>query len=164
MIPRPLRPDDSLTAFDSGEPTLDKWLIERARSNEVSGASRTYVLAAGNRVAGYYCLAAGSVIRAETPAAPRRNMPEPIPAIVLGRLAIDRRHQGQGLGTGLLKDAVRRTLVAAEVAGIRAIMVHALHERAARFYERHGFVRSPMNPLVLFPPIASARAAVARPT
>jgi GNAT superfamily N-acetyltransferase len=143
-----------LSAFDSGESSLDDWLRRRAFQNEASGTSRTYVVCVQTRVVGYYSLAAGAVARAAAPARVRRNTPDPIPVMILGRLAIDRTFAGRGLGTALLRDAVRRTLQAAEIAGIRAILVHAISERAARFYENNGFVPSPVDPLTLMIPIA----------
>src|SRR5262249_20835819 len=109
-----------LTHFQCGEPALDDWLRRRARQNEESGASRTYVLCAGNRVVGYYPLAVGAVAHADAPGRVRRNMPDPVPVIIVGRLAIDQTMQGQSLGPALLRDAVLRTIQAAEIAGIRA--------------------------------------------
>ncbi|MEZ4557406.1 MAG: GNAT family N-acetyltransferase [Caldilineaceae bacterium] len=109
-----------LMPFSCGEAELDDWLKRRARANQSSGASRTYVLAAQDRVIAYYALAGGAVIAREAPGRVRRNMPDPIPVIVLGRLAVDRAWQGQGLGTAMLRDAVLRTLQAAEIIGVRA--------------------------------------------
>ncbi len=159
--PRPIRAEDLLAAFDSGIPALDDWLRQRALDNEVSGASRTYVICGeGNLVVGYYCLAAGSIEPSIAPGRVRRNMPSPIPVVVLGRLAVDKDRQGQGIGVGLLQDAIRRTLRAAEIAGIRAIVVHAVDEAAARFYERQGFLRSPALPLTLVVRLKDAAAAL----
>ena len=138
-----------LSAFDSGEPVLDDWLRRRALANEAGGASRTYVVCAGERVAGYYSLAAGAVAHLESPGRIKRNMPDPVPVMLLGRLAVDKAFQGLGLGAGLLRDAVRRTIQAAELAGIRAILVHAISEDAKRFYEKYGFIASPVDPLTL---------------
>ena len=107
---------------------------------------------------GYYCLASGSVIRNEAPGRIRRNMPEPIPVMVLGRLAVDINHQNKGIGKGLVKDAVMRTLQASEIAGIRAILVHALDEEAKKFYvERCGFTPSPVHPLTLMVLLADVK-------
>jgi len=138
-----------LSEFQCGEPELDDWLKRRALNNEASGASRTYVVCSGLRVVGYYALANGAVVHADTPGSVKRNMPNPIPVMVIGRLAIDLNFQGRGIGTALLKDAVLRTAQAAEIAGIRAILVHALSPAAKRFYERLGFVASPTNPMTL---------------
>ncbi|MGH9519557.1 MAG: GNAT family N-acetyltransferase, partial [Terriglobales bacterium] len=145
--PEKLSPDHDLTTFESGEPALDVWLRRRALLNEQSGASRTYVVCVGKKVVGYYSLAVGAIAHAASPGRVRRNMPDPVPAMVLGRLAVDRSCQGKGIGTGLLRDAVLRTLQAAEIAGIRVILVHAISETARRFYEKHGFSASPIDPM-----------------
>jgi GNAT superfamily N-acetyltransferase len=145
-----------LSAFDSGEPILDEWLRRRAAQNEATGASRTYVVCAHNRVVGYYTLAAGAVAHAETPGRFKRNMPDPVPVMVLGRLAVDRAFHGRGIGTGLLRDAVFRILQAAEIAGVRAILVHAISEEARRFYEKYGFVTSPIDPFTVMITLAEA--------
>src|SRR5258708_6015959 len=118
--PERLSPDHDISSFDSGVPLLDDWLKRRAIGNEESGASRTYVVCAGGRVVGYYALANGAVAHTEVTGKVRRNMPGPIPVMVLGRLAIDRAFHGRRLGAGLLRDAILRTLQAAEIAGIRA--------------------------------------------
>lgn len=147
--PERLAPNHELEEFDCGTPSLNEWLKRRARRNEQEGASRTYVVCVGKQVVGYYCLAAGSVCCLDVPGRVRRNMPDPIPVVVIGRLAIHRDWQGQGLGRALLRDAVLRTLNAAEVAGVRAILVHAISEEARRFYENCGFMKSPTNPMTL---------------
>ncbi|MGO4837783.1 GNAT family N-acetyltransferase, partial [Rhizobiaceae sp. 2RAB30] len=113
----------------------------------VSGASRTYVVADGRRVVGYYCLASGALDLADAPGSVRRNMPDPIPMAVLGRLSIDRDWQGKGLGTALLQDAVLRTSQAAAILGIRGLLVHAISDEAKAFYERYGFLCSPNHPM-----------------
>jgi GNAT superfamily N-acetyltransferase len=139
-----------IEAFDSGVPTLDLWLARRARANQVSGASRTYVVADHNgTVIGYYALASGAFALSEAPGSVRRNMPDPIPVAVLGRLAVGKAYQGQGLGVALLQDAVIRVKQAAAILGIRGILVHALSEDAKRFYERHGFVEGTNTPMML---------------
>ena len=154
--PEKLSAAHDLSGFDSGEPVLDDWLRRRALRNEESGASRTYVVCAGKRVIGYYSLAVGAVAHSAAPGRVRRNMPDPVPAMVLGRLAIDRSYQGTGIGTGLLRDAVLRTMQAAEIAGIRVILVHAISEAAKRFYEKHGFVTSPVDPLTVMITVTEA--------
>jgi len=159
-VPEHLRPDHELAAFDSGIPVLDDWLKRRALANEELGGSRTYVVTAGGRVVGYYALATGGVAQAAVPGRVRRNMPDPVPVMVLGRLAVDRAYQGRGLGEGLLRDAVLRTLQAAQLGGIRAILVHAISEEAKRFYERHGFVASPIDPMTLMITVADAENAL----
>jgi len=147
--PEPLAPEHELESFASGVAPLDEWLKRRARRNEVEGASRTFVCCAGKRVVGYYSLAASSVMHDAATGRVRRNMPDPVPALLLGRLAVDQAWQGQGLGADLLQDAVLRTLTAAEMVGIRAILVHAISEDAKSFYEKHGFRASPVEPMLL---------------
>jgi GNAT superfamily N-acetyltransferase len=164
--PQQLRPSERLTPahelddFDSGSAQLDDWLRRRALRNDADGASRTYVVCQGTSVAAFYCLANGAVLHAGAPGRVRRNMPDPIPVMVLGRLAVDRRFQGQGLGSALLRDAILRTLQAADIAGIRAILVHAKDEKARAFYERSGFLPSTIDPLTLTLPLKNARAAL----
>jgi GNAT superfamily N-acetyltransferase len=139
-----------LTAFESGVTSLDDWLRRRAMPNQVSGASRCYVVAnADNRVVGYYALASGSLALSGAPGRVRRNMPDPIPMAILGRLAIDRSVQGMGLGAALLQDAVLRVRQAASIMGIRGILVHAISGKARTFYEHHGFIGAVDNPMTL---------------
>jgi GNAT superfamily N-acetyltransferase len=158
--PEHLTPAHALTAFDSGIRALDDWLKRRALANEEAGGSRTYVACAGGRVVGYYALATGGVTRESAAGRVRRNMPDPVPVMVLARLAVDRAYQGGGLGVGLLRDAILRILQAAELGGIRAILVHAISDEAKRFYERHGFVESPVDPMTLMITVADARRAL----
>ena len=157
--PSPVSEADSLAGFDSGHSALDSWLTNRALRNEAEGASRTYVVRDAGRVVGYYSLATGSVLRAQAPGRVRRNMPEPIPVMVLGRLAVARSHQGRGLARALVRDAIFRTLRASEIAGIRVLLVHAVDEEAAGFYVRLQFARSPTDPLLFMLPLADARGA-----
>ena len=138
-----------LDGFDSGVATLDDWLRRRARANQKSGASRTYVVTDGVRVVAYYALASGALAARDAPGAIRRNMPDPIPMAVLGRLAVDRSFQGQGLGAAILQDAVLRCGQAAAIMGIRGVLVHAISESARGFYEGHGFLTSPSHPMTL---------------
>ena len=138
-----------LDLFQSGNETLDSWLHRRARANQVSGASRTYVVADDQRVVGCYCLASGAIDLDDAPGPIRHNRPNPIPMAVLGRLAIDRNWQGKGLGAALLQDAVLRTSQAAAIMGIRGLLVHAISEEAKAFYEHYGFAASPSNPMTL---------------
>lgn len=159
--PEHLRPAHDVAVFDSGVPALDDWLKRHALANEATGASRTYVVCADGRVVGYYSLATGSVGHAQAPGRIRRNMPDPTPVMILGRLAVDRTWQGRDLGRSLLRDAVLRTLQAAEIGGIRAILVHAISDQAARFYAHYGFVASPINPLTLMITIPDAERALA---
>jgi GNAT superfamily N-acetyltransferase len=158
--PERLDPKHDLSAFDSGSPELDGWLRRWALRNEAQGGARTYVVCQGLQVVAFYCLANGAVMHADASRKVRRNMPDPIPVMVLGRLAVDRRFQRRGLGEGLLRDAILRTLQAAEIAGIRAILVHAKDEQARRWYDRFGiFLPSPTGRLTLLLPLAEARAA-----
>jgi GNAT superfamily N-acetyltransferase len=159
--PEPIRGKHDTSSFDSGEPALNDWLRRRALANEVSGASRTLVCAAGPLVAGYYSLAAGSVFHGEATSRARRNMPEPIPAVLLARLAVDRRWQGRGLGGDLLRDASLRVVAAADVIGVRVLLVHALTDAAKVFYERFGFKASPVAPLTLMLTLDEMRRAIA---
>lgn len=154
--PEKLSAEHDLSGFDCGEPTLDDWLRRCAFQNEESGASRTYVVRADGRVAGYYTLAVGAIAHSHAPGRIRRNMPDPVPAMVLGRLAVDKAFHGSGIGTGLLRDAVLRTVQAADIAGIRVILVHAISTTAKRFYERYGFVASPVDPLTVMITVGEA--------
>lgn len=138
-----------IETFDSGNSQLDEWLKRRALRNESEGASRTYVLCDRQAVIAYYCLATGAIAQTAATGKVRRNMPDPIPVMVIGRLACDRNWQGCGIGRALLRDAILRTLQAAEIAGIRAILVHAISEDAKLFYQKCGFTVSPIEPLTL---------------
>lgn len=158
--PQPLAEHHVLAAFECGKPSLDDWLKRRAAGNQSSGASRTYVVCAGRAVIGYYCLAVGALGHADAPGALRRNRPDPIPVMVLGRLAIHKEHHQVGLGTALLRDALSRTLLAAEIAGVAALLVHALSEDAKRFYRSRGFVDSPVKPMTMCLILESARKAL----
>ena len=132
--PEPITASHHTESFACGIPVLDEWLRRRALKNEVSGASRTFVICQDRQVVGYYTLATGSVEHRDVPGKIRRNMPNPIPVMVLGRLAVDQEQQHAGLGRGLLKDAVLRTLTVSQHAGVKALLVHALSEDAKRFY------------------------------
>ncbi len=161
--PEHLGPEHDLSSFLSGVAVLDDWLQRRARANEESRASRTYVVcAADKRVVGYYALASGSVVAAAATGRTRRNMPDPVPVMVLGRLAVDETYQGRGMGRGLLRDAILRSVQAAEIAGIRAILVHAISEGAKRFYESCGFSVSPLDPMTLMIPMADAQRVISK--
>ena len=148
--PQPLDTTHQLTAFDCGEPSLDEWLRRRALTNHLSGASRTFVVTdLDGVVRGYYALAAGALAHEMATSAVRRNMPDPVPVMVLARLAVDRRAQGGRVGAALLQDAVLRSQGVARNVGVRALLVHALHERARQFYEHYGFQASPVHPMTL---------------
>ena len=157
--PQPLttahRPDE----FSCGEQVLDDWLRRRAIANQTRGASRTFVVAdQDGRVYGYYAMAAGAVSHQMATGGVRRNMPEPIPVMVLARLAVDHRAQGIKLGGALLQDAVNRALVVSQNTGVRALLVHSLHDRAKSFYEHYGFEISPADPMTLMLRLSSAKA------
>ena len=159
--PERLTPKHDLSAFDSGSQELDEWLRRQALRNEAKGGSRTYVVCHGDQVAGFYCLANGAVIHTDAPGKIKRNMPDPIPVMVLGRLAVARRFQGHGLGRALVRDAFLRTAAAAEIAGIRAILVHAKDEQARLWYDRFGFfLPSPTDSLTLLAPLQEVAAAL----
>jgi len=155
--PAPLATEHELAAFASGVAPLDEWLKRRAWRNEAEGASRTFVACAGKRVVGYYSLAAASVLREAASGKVRRNMPDPVPAVLIGRLAVDSAWRSQGVGTDLLRDAVLRIIAAAETVGVRAILVHAISADAKTFYERHGFRPSPLKPMTLMVTIEEAK-------
>lgn len=160
--PIPLAPDHDREDFTSGNVALDSWLRNRAHKNQASGASRTFVTCpTGSRVvAGYYTLAASAVALDAAPGSVRRNMPDPIPVILLGRLAVDQRHQGAGLGASLLQNAILRVAGAAESVGIRALLVHAIDDDAAAFYRHFGFAPSPIDDQTLFLSLSAIRASV----
>ena len=158
--PEKLGPDHDLTDFKSGEAALDDWLRRRALQNQESGASRTYVVCEDKKVVGYYALAVGAAAPEIAPGRVRRNMPNPVPVMVLGRLAVHSDYQGKGIGRALLRDAVLRTLQAADIAGIRAMLVHAISEDAYRFYEKCGFTASPIEPMTLMITLGDAAQAV----
>jgi GNAT superfamily N-acetyltransferase len=147
--PALLTKEHRLADFSCGIASLDDWLKRRAYSNQVSGASRTYVVTDGQRVVGYYCLASGALALNDAPGTIRRNMPDPVPMGVLGRLAVDNAFGRQGLGVALLQDAVMRTAQAAGILGIRGLLVHAISGEAKAFYEYHGFIASPTQPMTL---------------
>ena len=161
--PVPLDPSHILDGFDSGVAPLDDWLKRHARHNEGEGGSRTYVLCADARVVGYYSLAASSVLPSAATGRVRRNMPNPVPVVLLGRLAIDRSWQGKGLGADLLRDAVLRIVAASDTIGVRAILIHAISDDAKAFYERHGFKPSPVDAMVLMMAISDAKQVLVAP-
>ncbi len=147
--PTPLLATHVTDEFDCGEPVLNDWLKKRALKNESSGASRTFVVCQDNKVVGFYVLATGSVMHQHAPSKVRRNMPEPVPVMILGRLAVSKDMQSAGLGRGLLRDAILRTLGVSKQAGIKALLVHALSDAAHKFYRQCGFIESPLDPMVL---------------
>lgn len=158
--PEPLADRHEIEDFSSGEVSLDEWLRRRARANQVTGASRTYVVCEQERVIGYYALASGAVTLAGAHGRFRRNIPDPIPVAVLARLPVDHGWQGRGVGRALFRDAVGRVAHAAGSIGIRGIVVHAISEAATNFYVRLGFEASPGQPMTLMITLADARAAL----
>ena len=149
LAPTLLTGEHELEEFACGEATLDDWLKKRARTNQASGASRTYVVAEGAKVIGFYCLSSGALAAVDAPGGVRRNMPDPIPMAILGRLAVDQGFKGRGVGPAMLQDAVLRTGQAAAIMGIRGLLVHAIDENAKGFYEHYGFKASPTSPMTL---------------
>jgi GNAT superfamily N-acetyltransferase len=151
--PERLGDHHELDGFDSGVRSLDTWLAEYALQAARAGSARTYVVADSEqegRVVGYHAIAAASVERAAATARVTKGMPsQPVPAVLLARLAVDRTVQGEGLGAWLLQDAMRRTLSVAEELGVRVLLVHAIDESARGFYRRFGFEPSPTDPLNL---------------
>ncbi|GAB1718540.1 MAG: N-acetyltransferase GCN5 [Nitrosospira sp.] len=157
--PEPLTALHRLDDFECGEASLDDWIKRRALANQLSGASRTFVVTdeEGN-VRGYYAMAAGAVSHRLATSGVRRNMPDPIPVMILARLAVDRRMQRLHLGAALLQDAVNRAVAVSQNAGVRALLVHALHEKAKQFYEHYGFQPSPTHPMTLMLRLSSVKA------
>jgi GNAT superfamily N-acetyltransferase len=158
--PEPLAAHHELDSFASGTDSLDRWLRRHGPRNQTTGASRTYVASNERRVLAYYALAPSAVAIDAAPGRFRRNMPDPIPVVVLGRLAVDQSLQGQGVGRGLVRDAGLRVLQAADVIGIRGLLVHALSEEAAAFYRHAGFEPSPLDPMVLMVTLSDLRRSV----
>ena len=159
--PEPLAARHKVEGFESGVPSLDHWLKRRATRNQSSGATRTFVVCEGGMVVAYYALASSAVAPAAAPGCFRRNMPDPIPVVVLARLAVTRSHQSRGLGRALFQDAARRVIHAAEGIGIRGLLVHAVSEEAKAFYLRLGLDQSPLDPMTLMTTVADLQAALA---
>lgn len=159
--PEPLTADHFVATFDSGVHSLDNWLRQRALQNQATGASRCFVVCDEGAVVAYYALAASAVAPSAAPGRFRRNMPDPIPVVVLGRLAVARSHQGRNLGRALFQDAAHRVIHAAEAIGIRGMLVHAVSDEAKAFYLRLGLVVSPLEPMTLMTTVSDLRAALA---
>lgn len=147
--PEPLTPQHDLSGFDCGNDVLNDWLRERAIKNQEEGATRTFVVCNGMQVVGYYALALGQANRGDVPGNISRGMPDPIPMMVLARLAVDKHGQGLGVGRDLVRDAVERTVRVSMDAGVRGLLVSAIDDKARQFYERLGFVRSKADENVL---------------
>lgn len=147
-----------LSEFHCGVDSLDSWIRGRARENEKRGASRTFVsVTEHEQVAGYYCLSASAIARADSPEQLNARMPDPIPVVLLGRLAVDEQFAGQGLGSALLQDAIVRSIEAAETIAAAALLVHATADSVVPFYEQYGFTRFPESAQTLFLRFADAR-------
>ncbi|WP_256800741.1 GNAT family N-acetyltransferase [Klebsiella pneumoniae] len=149
LAPEPLHAGHILTPFCCGIDSMDHWLKQRAMKNQVTGASRTFVCCDDAKVMAYYSLASSAVTTNTAPGCFRRNMPDPIPVVVLGRLAVDKSLHGKGVGRALVRDAGLRVIQVAETIGIRGMLVHALSDEARDFYLRVGFEPSPMDPMML---------------
>lgn len=146
--PEPVGAQHRMEGFDCGKPALNDWLLRHARQAQGSGSAKTFVVADDDddRVAGYFSLTVGQVDTLEAPERIRKGMGQyPVPAVILARLAVSRQDHGRGIGFGMLQDAIRRTLLIAEQAGIRAMLTHPIDEEAARFYTRFGFIASPLR-------------------
>lgn len=144
--PEPLAARHLLEGFDCGKPALNEWLLRHARQAQASGSAKTFVVAEAQRVAGYFSLTVGQVDPLDAPARIRQGMGnDPIPVVLLARLAVAQADQGRGIGCGLLQEAIRRTALIAEQAGIRAMLTHPIDAEASRFYRRFGFVASPLR-------------------
>jgi GNAT superfamily N-acetyltransferase len=161
--PAPIAVGLELSNFDSGEFSLNEWLKRRAFKNHAAGASRCFVVCAGTEVIGYYSLSAGAVSHEAAPKAMRRNMPDPLPVLLLGRLAVDKRHHNRGIGQALLRDAMLRAVNVSGDAGVSALLVHALSDPAKQFYLSRGFVASPLQPMTLIMTLETVRSILAEP-
>ena len=159
--PEPLASHHLLTDFSCGIDALDDWLKRRAFANQTSGATRTFVTCIDNKVVGYYALASGGISSEAALGKFRRNMPNPIPVVILARLAIDRSCQGRGLGRALFRDAALRIDRAADTIGVRGIIVHAISADAKNFYVALGFNVSPIEPMTLMITLNDLRAYIA---
>lgn len=146
-----LRREHVLDAFDCGQPDLNAWLIKYALPNQSASSAQTYVGLVNDSVVGYYSLAVGQVEYSDAPERPRKGLARhPVPILLLARLAVHKDWQGKGVGRALLRDATLRTVQASEIAGIRALVVHAKDDEAKRYYEQFDFVASPTDPLHLY--------------
>ena len=146
------------TGFDCGDETLNHWLTNRARRNQVEGASRTWVVLHEDRVVAFYASSAAIVLRVEATKRAARNQPDPLPALLLGRLAVDQKWQAHGLGAALLKHFILKAIEVAQITGVRVLLVHAKTTEAAAFYQRYGFEPSPLDDLTLMLLIKDATA------
>ncbi len=160
--PRLLKEDDETAFFDCGENSLNIWLREKAQKNHKSGASKVFVISEGKRIAGFYCLSTFSIAHIVSPRSLTRNMPDPLPALLLGRLAIDKNYQGFGIGALLLQDAILRTLNISREIGLIGLVTNPLSERARSFYLKYGFIDCPGSNPTLILPIKTIEQALSR--
>ncbi|NUN60726.1 MAG: GNAT family N-acetyltransferase [Burkholderiaceae bacterium] len=159
--PEPLGLQHRLEEFDCGKPAMNDWLLRHARQAQGSGSAKTFVVTDDDRVAGYFSLTVGQVDTLEAPDRIRKGMGQyPVPVVILARLAVSQQDQGLGIGFGLLQDAIRRTMLIAEQAGIRAMLTHPIDEEAAKFYTRFGFIASPLREQQLLLLLKDARKVV----
>ena len=143
--PKPLLAQHNLVGFDCGKPALNDWLLRHAMQAQSSGLARTFLYIHQAQLTGYYSLTVGQIDVLDAPERIRKVMGQyPLPVVILARLAVSNQHQGLGIGTGLLRDAIVRTLLIAEQAGIRALLTHPIDEQAEQFYSRFGFEPSPL--------------------
>lgn len=148
---RKLAASDHVDSFDCGQPDLNRYLQRYAWNNQKANSAQTYITCADSSVAGFYSLSVAGVDHASSPDRVIKGLARhPVPVMLLGRLAVDLGFQKHGLGAALLKDALLRTLQAADIAGIRAVIVHAKNEDARQWYLRFGFEPGPINPMQLF--------------
>ena len=147
--PALLGPDHQLDGFDCGADALNWWLINKARHNQSEGGSRTWVVTSDQHVVAFYSSSTAVILRSEATKRAARNQPDPLPALLLGRLAVDTKYQGHGLGAALLKHFLLKSLEVAELTGVRVLLVHAKDDGAASFYRRFGFEPSPIDDLTL---------------
>ena len=144
--PESLAANHRLDNFDCGKPALNEWLMRHARQAQASGSAKTFVISTNDCVIGYFSLTVGQIDTLDAPERIRKGMGQyPIPVVLLARLAVAVQNQGAGIGIGLLQDAIRRTLVIAEQAGIRAMLTHPIDKQASAFYQRFGFEMSPLR-------------------
>ena len=158
LPPAPITLNHEFSSFNSGEDSLDEWLKKRALKNQSTGALRTFVLSdEAGKVTGYYCLSVGAIGHEIAPKKLRRNMPELLPILLLGRLAIDKSYHNMGFGSALLRDALIRSTSVASNTGVFALLVHALSNQAKQFYLSRGLVESPLQPMTLIMTVETVR-------
>lgn len=158
--PRLLQPDDNFSGFDCGEVSLNLWLRSSAERNNKSGASKTFVTFCNDELVGYYCLSAASIAHLHAPKSLTRNMPDPLPCVLLGRLAIDDKFKGMGVGAALLKDAMMRVISVSQHTGVVGLLTHPLNTNAKKFYSKYGFVECPGSDDTLILPIKTIAKAI----